>query len=156
MLSYLSDARSDACDLVENFMDQIVEKLVNVDEASDDWNNDYEDGDSYFHESFVDREYSFREAGELIEELSEYEETDGGLWEGRDMKDAVSTCAAFTYGKAVWCQAEKLMERINRRALDMWGEWSDLEAEHGVEMSHEEKEARTTDMIQTQIARFRG
>jgi hypothetical protein len=81
--------------------------------ASDDLLNDYGSGDSYHHESHVDKPYNFEEAAQLIGELSDYEETDTGLWQGMGMKEAVCACAAYTYGAAVYAMWRELIEDIN-------------------------------------------
>jgi hypothetical protein len=99
--------------MVEFFTDQIVEKFLSDGTVSDDYNNDYEDGDRYHHESHVDLDYALRDAVSVIEELDEFEETDSGLWEGQDMKQALATCAAYTYGSAVAYYWSKLIAKIN-------------------------------------------
>lgn len=108
--NYRNEASDDAADFAENFLDQIIEQIVENGKASDDFRNDYSDGDSYFYESYVDRGYSLKEAAELLDEL---EETDSGLWEGQSPRDAISTQAAFTYGNAVASFIHYLIEEIN-------------------------------------------
>lgn len=68
--------------LHQGLIDTRVEQLVESGEASDDLLNDYPNGDSYHHESHVDRSYSVTEAAEILDAYSDYEETDSGLWEG--------------------------------------------------------------------------
>jgi hypothetical protein len=111
--NYSKDAEDDARDTVENFMDEIVEKLVDEGEASDDLHNDYSGGDSYHHETHIDRSYSLLEAAQLLDELSNHEETDSGLWEGQEPRQAVETQAAFTYGNAVMSEWNDFIEKIN-------------------------------------------
>lgn len=114
MSNYQSDAESDARETVSEFKDTILEQLEEKGEASKDLHNDYLNGDAWHHESHVDRQYNLIDAAELIDELSEYEETDSGLWEGQQPKEAIGTCAAYTYGSAVlseWCD---LIDEINR------------------------------------------
>ena len=48
-----------------------------------------------------------QEACEVLTQLDEYEETDSGLWEGLDMKEALSACAAYTYANAVYAEWRK-------------------------------------------------
>ena len=99
--NYLREAADDAADTVRNFADEILEQLLDDGKASDDLLNDYPDGDAWHHESHVDKWYSMIDAAILIDQLDEFEETDSGLWQGQSFKDAISTCAAFTYGNAV-------------------------------------------------------
>lgn len=113
-MSYLDDAKESAVDTVNNFEDEILERLVNDDDASDDLLNDYPNGDSYHHENHTDKYYSPTEAIALLEELDEYEETDRGLWEGvEDWRKIIGTIAAYTYSNAVHAQFRALIEEIN-------------------------------------------
>ena len=113
MATYSEDAKSDAISTVQNFMDEIVEKIIGGEEVSDDLNNDYVCGDSYHHESHVDREYDLQEAAELLDELSNHEETDSGLWGGLKPRKAISAQAAYTYGNAVYSEWRDLIKAIN-------------------------------------------
>lgn len=116
MSDYRSDAVSDARETVSEFKDTILEQLEENDKASTDLHNDYPGGDSWHHESHVDRWYNLTDAAELIDQLSEHEETDSGLWDGQQPKEAIGTCAAFTYGNAVLSEWRELIEEINREA----------------------------------------
>ena len=113
---YRANARVDAIDMVQHFEDEIVEQLVDRGEASDDYNNDYPDGDSYHHESHVDRAYNLLDAAKLLDQLGKFEETDSGLWEGQMPRDAIATQAAFTYGNAVSAFWSELVKAINEKA----------------------------------------
>lgn len=123
-MDWTKEAREDANDLIQYFKGEVAKQLVDKGEASDDWNNDYPDGDSYFHASYVDKSYSLTKAAELLDQLAEYEETDSGLWEGLSPREAISVQAAFTYGNAVHFKAKDLIDEINE-------EWANREdAEH--------------------------
>lgn len=111
--NYHEMAEDDARETVEEFLDTIVEALIDKHEASDDLNNDYPNGDSYHHERHVDQSYSLLEAAQLLDQLSEHEETDEGLWEGQSPREAVATQAAFTYGNAVYSEFTDMIKRIN-------------------------------------------
>jgi hypothetical protein len=113
--SYSTQAEVDAKDLIrDNFVDEIVQQLLDDGEASDDMNNDYAHGDSTFHETIIDRWYNPKDAIELLNDLSEHEETDSGLWEGSDdYTDILATKAAFTYGNAVYSEWRNLINNIN-------------------------------------------
>ncbi len=129
MKNYTQEAISDAGDLIENFRDEIKEAIKNGKQVSDDWNNDYPDGDSYFHESYVDKSYGLLEAAEVLGELSDFEETDSGLWEGQSPQDAIGTQAAFTYGNAVWSYARDIVKDINDLVAEAEGEITDEKAD---------------------------
>lgn len=116
---YGQESEEDAKRMVDEFRDQIEEQLVDNDSASQDFNNDYVGGDSYHHENHVDRPYQLLEAAQLLQQLSDYEETDTGLWEGQQPEDAISTKAAFTYGNAVASDWSDLIDKINDEYDDM-------------------------------------
>ena len=75
-MNYRAEARDDALNMVGEFEEQIAEMLAEKGEASTDINNDYPNGDSYHHETHVDKYYNLQEAAELLNELDEFEETD--------------------------------------------------------------------------------
>lgn len=112
-MTYLEEAKDDAARFIGEFEDQIVEQIIYSSEASDDCLNDYANGDSYHHESHVDKEYDLSESAAILDELSEYEETDSGLWEGLAPREAISAQAAYTYGAAVYSKAQELIKAIN-------------------------------------------
>lgn len=113
------DAAEDGVSTVEEYMDEIVEKIMEDGEASDDLMNDYGHGDSYHHESHVDRSYNLLEAAQILDALSSYEETDSGLWEGQEPRDAISTLAAYTYGNAVYAEWQELVRKINESVAEL-------------------------------------
>lgn len=117
--NYLQQAADDAAETVRNFADEILEQLWDDGKASDDLLNDYPDGDAWHHENHVDKAYDLSEAANLIDELSAFEETDKGLWEGQQPKEAIGTCAAYTYGNAVYEQWDDLIKEINERAEEI-------------------------------------
>jgi len=117
MSDYLSDAVSDARETVSEFKDTILEQLEENDKASKDLHTDYPGGDRWHHESHIDKYYNLTEAAELIDELSVHEETDSGLWEGCQPKEAIGVCAAFTYGNAVLSEWRDLIDELNGEAM---------------------------------------
>lgn len=119
--NYWKEAREDAVEMVNHFEDEIVEQLIDKGEASDDYNNDYPDGDSYHHETHTDRGYTLLEAAKLLDDLSEYEESDSGLWEGLEPRRAVEVQAAFTYGNAVGSFWSDLIRDINEAYNELGG-----------------------------------
>jgi hypothetical protein len=107
------EAISDAKDTVREFIDEIVTSLIETGEASNDLFNDYPNGDAYHHEYHVDKEYSLVEAGLLLDRLSDFEETDEGLWDGLEPRQAISCQAAYTYGNAVMYYWGVIIDEIN-------------------------------------------
>lgn len=118
MGNYRQEAREGAAEIVDNYLDEIVDEIVNDGEASKDIRNDYANGDSYFHETFVDKDYNLVEAAELLSDLSDYKETDRGLWEGLEPERAIACQAAFTFGNAVESFFRDLVDEINTEVAD--------------------------------------
>ena len=114
MTCYLREASDDAGETIRNFADEILEALLDNGEASDDLLNDYPNGDSWHHECHVDKAYDLTDAAAILDELGDFEETDTGLWEGLGMKEAVSACAAYTYGNAVYSEWREKIEKIEK------------------------------------------
>lgn len=130
-MSYRDNAQSDAREMVENFVDEIVDQLIDKGEASRDLFNDYDNGDSYHHESHVDRDYDLSEAAELLQELSDHEETDSGLWQGLEPRRAISCQATYTYGNAVLAFWQDLIQQINSDGIisDLLEKYAEDEAD---------------------------
>ena len=118
--NYRQEAEDDAANLVlEYFMDEIVDQIIDKGEASADINNDYDNGDGIFHETIVDRSYHMTEAAELLSQLYRYVEEDSGLWEGETDIDRIAEIqAAYTYGNAVWDEFDTLITNINSLYID--------------------------------------
>jgi hypothetical protein len=112
-MSYRDDARADAVSTVENYQDEIVEALIDSGKAIDDLLNDYGSGDSYHHENHVDKWYDLTDAAKVLDELSDFEETDTGLWQGLEPRRAIGAQAAYTYGNAVYSEFRDLIDTIN-------------------------------------------
>lgn len=98
---YREEARGDAWETAEHFVDEMVERWKRDGAVSNDLNNDY-NGDEYHHAYHVDRDYDLTEAAALLDQLHEYEETDNGLWDGLEPRRAIAAQAAYTYGNAVY------------------------------------------------------
>ncbi len=113
MSEYRTEAKSDAASTAENFLDEIVNALMEDGEASDDLLNDYPSGDSYHHENHPDKDYDLQESAAILDELHRYEETDSGLWEGLEPRRAIEAQAAYTYGNAVYGEFQDLVKEIN-------------------------------------------
>jgi len=146
---YRAEVISDAKDTAENFLDEILLHILDKGKASDDLFNDYSGGDSYHHESHVDKYYDLNEAADVLDELRDDEETDSGLWEGKDPREAISIQAAFTYGNAVYSRWRKLIEEINEAVEDFVLSYED---DDGVTVS-EECKARLKKLVEDTIKR---
>lgn len=119
-LCYLERARADAWDTFVHFFDDMLPVLRDPegDDISDNLLNDYEGGDEFHHANHVDIDWSLTEAAEILDQLSEYEESDRGLWEGLEPKKAVAAQAAYTYGNAVMDMWRTLIEAANDHCLE--------------------------------------
>lgn len=106
-MSYLEQAKDDAKEMANYFIDEIAEQFIEDGKVSDDID------DSYHHETHIDKSYDLQESAEILDDLSNYEEEDEGLWEGQKPKEAIATQAAYTYGNAVIDCYQKLIENIN-------------------------------------------
>lgn len=126
-------AYADAWDCAENFADEMVSQWLEDGAVSDDLNNDYDGGDAYHHENHVDREYSLREAGELLEDLAEWEETDNGLWDGLEPRRAIDAQAAYTYGNCVYGLWQQIVGELNEH-LQSLQDGTNGDAEAGQEV----------------------
>ena len=154
--NYYQKADDDAKYMVEHFADQIVEKLIEEGEASDDLNNDYSGGDSYHHERHVDRAYSLLEAATLLDELDDFEETDSGLWEGQSPRDAIGTQAAFTYGHAVYSMWNDYIKEINSEAREILDEFAEKKEELETKISKLEGDEGTEDWTEEKARALRA
>ena len=117
---YRQEAEDDAAMLITDyFMDEIIDQLIDSDEASADINNDYDNGDGIFHEVITDRSYHLTDAAELLSQLYGNAEEDTGLWEGETNVDRIAEIqAAYTYGNAVWDEFDTLIMNINSLDID--------------------------------------
>lgn len=129
--NWLEKAESDAWDMAENFLEDMIDQWCESGEISDDIKKDYSDGDAYHHETHTDKSYDLSEAAELLEQLGYYKETDEGLWEGLKPRDAISAQAAYTYGNAVLVKFRDLVGELNGHLDDLFGsvDWEAAEEE---------------------------
>lgn len=110
-MSYSDEAKENAIDAIKDVKDEIVEALIEKDEAPNSI-LDYSDGETT--ESYwMDNWYEPSEAVDLIEELDEHEETDEGLWEGCDWRRMLSAKAALTMRNANLSEFSSLMIALN-------------------------------------------
>ena len=111
--NYRVMGQEDAKEFIHNFETEMIDMLVDKGEVSDDLYNDYDNGDSFIHESYTDKDYNLSEAAKLLEDLRDYEESDSGLWEGQEPRKAIATQAAYTYSGYVVSCIQDLIKTIN-------------------------------------------
>lgn len=116
-----AETLENAWDMVQNFFDEILEQAV-TEPVSNDLYNDYKSGDSYQYEN-NQPDMNLLEAAEVLDALDDYEETDWGLWDRSEPKEAVCTQASYTFGNAVMHHWGEIIKEINE-FLDKW-EWDD-------------------------------
>ncbi len=109
MGSWLETVRAEAADGVNRSLDEIVEALLDSGKA------DFHDVIplDYFDDG-AGAYCDLSEAAEILDELSDYEETDSGLWSGLPPREAVCAQAGWTCRNAAQCLAEELLKRINK------------------------------------------
>ena len=116
-----AETLENAWDMVQNFFEEILEQAV-TEPVSNDLYDDYKSGDSYQYEN-NQPDMDLLEAAEVLDQLEDYEETDWGLWDRSEPKEAVCTQASYTFGNAVMHHWGEIIKEINE-FLDKW-EWDD-------------------------------
>ncbi len=111
--NYAVKAEEDAMECAEHFEDTLCQMWRDDRKLSTDLNNDYRNGDAYHHENHTDKAYSLADAAKLLDDLADSLETDNGLWDGQDPREAISTQAAYTYGNAVSYYWSAIIDAIN-------------------------------------------
>lgn len=103
----------DAKDILYDYIEEIAQMLIDDGEASTDLYNDYDGMDERVSES-DDYWRNPEDVIKVIDELSEFEEEDSGLWEGSDSyRDILNTIAHYTYTNALYHEIESMIESIN-------------------------------------------
>ena len=67
---------------------------------------------SNFVESSLTWQQSLTDSDNIINELSDYEETDSGLWEGLQPEEAITAKAFWTYKRALIGEAVEALEEF--------------------------------------------
>lgn len=148
--NYREEAADDAKRMVTEFIDEILLAIINDGEASTDLYNDYSNGDSYHHETHIDKEYDLMEAAQLLDDLNEFEETDSGLWQSLEPRQAIGAHAAYTYGNAVYDFWRRIVTQINE---DVDGFVFDYDDNDGVTVS-EACKSRLKGLVEETIKRW--
>ena len=121
-MDYKHDVNTDAYDFLNEIEADIKEAIINGEEdisEIDCSESGYGEIRDYFHEAVVDRSYSIEDAAFVIANC-ENQETDTGLWEGRDMEEAMQVCAAYSYGADVWEEAERIYDELRDEFEPSW------------------------------------
>ena len=131
-LSLASDIEDEIAEAVKSYREDHADEIKEAhkegneyDEDSDEvreiWDDIYQDVDTYHRATeYADGSFIYRstdaviEALQCINELSDYEETDRGLWEGtEEVEDIINIKATYTLSHAIHAEAEKeIKERI--------------------------------------------
>lgn len=122
------DAKSEARGAIETFIDEIVDQLIDQDGDAPADLREYDED----YTNSLNTSYNLREAADVLHDLSEFEETDSGMWEGEDdPQQAVIIQASLTYQNAVNSYFNSDMEDVNSEvgpvALEMAEERASLE-----------------------------
>ena len=105
--------KADAQNIISNYIEEIAKMLIDDGEASTDLYNDYNNMDANISES-DSYGHNPSDAIEIIDELSEFEEEDSGLWGGcRDYREILSAIAHYTYTNALYAEIESMIESID-------------------------------------------
>ena len=108
---YRANADYDAREFIDNFTEEIIEELEAM-MSNPMGVIDRDRAQTWLHEYITDREYDLLSAAQLLDQLSEHCESDSGLWQGQEPRDAISTQAAFTYRNAVYSIVRSYLENI--------------------------------------------
>jgi hypothetical protein len=104
------DVENDALDAIDNLMDPIIAKIMDVQGTVPKEIWDY--SDSYHHERIELGWKGPKDAIAIIEELSDHEAAPVGGWD-KDWRDALAMLADETYRNAVISRFSDLMESLN-------------------------------------------
>jgi len=121
-MDYETEVEKDAYAFLSDIEEDIKEAIIN---GEDDVSNIRCDISGYgeiqdaFFESVTDRSYTIEDAAFVIANCED-EETDTGLWEGKDMYDAMQTCAAFSYSHDVWAKVVEVYEGLYDEFEPSW------------------------------------
>lgn len=109
-MSYLKEVQ----DIVQGLLNEHVAKIVEeyLEDFKAEESADHYD-ESYIHESLGAGEYDLKESAEILEELSEHEADDDGLWEGKDPKKAIAAMAFYTMRNAAEAEFRNAVAEIN-------------------------------------------
>jgi hypothetical protein len=122
-MDYEKEVLDDAKDFIREHKEMIVEALEN---RGDFDCNDMDGLDEAWNQEVVDRSYSLTDAAVILDNCHN-EESDYGLWEGREPEEAIESKAALSYANDMWEQCVDLFKEIEARFQDLIGESPDSE-----------------------------
>lgn len=104
---------------VEHFLDELVEDVVESQGVRTAMSVEvsYWD-DQYIYNHFVDRNWTLRDAVDLVEELAFHVETNSDLWDGQDPSEALKIQAAHTFANAAESEFKDKMGDVNVAVTD--------------------------------------
>ena len=111
MVDYEEEVLKDSVNFLIEHEEMIVKALT--DGADFDY-NEIENLDEEWHTNIVDRSYTSEDAAFVLDNCKE-EETDYGLWEGKDAKDVLQCQAAYSYGNDCWWKTNELYNEMKER-----------------------------------------
>lgn len=119
---YRKKARHDArviarVDLFKEIVDEVLKQKGLTDKVHI---TDYPSGQRHTPEA---PNVSIWEACDLLEELSDYEETDSAYWQEKEVREALKICAGLTYRNAVNAYFTKFIDQINELLGNMDIPW---------------------------------
>ncbi len=121
--NHLADAERQAWDFIWEHEDDVRDDLIEgvAGTEPDDYDRDWMRGDQYGGTP------GLTEAAVMLDQLSDHEETDEGLWEGLPPREAIAAQAAWTYGNAVAHFVKANLEQVNSFFDSVTGgEWADF------------------------------
>lgn len=139
-MSVKDDAKGDAKNFLEYNDDMVRESITDGNRSLDD----HREFSDKFHEQVVDRSYSFDDALVILKECKN-DETDSGLWEGKELEDAIVIKAAFSYANDVRSEIsdlyDELKELYDEKLAALEAEYESLEerSEAGEPLTAEEQ-----------------
>ena len=80
---------------------------------------DYKDSDEFIVECVDTNSFDLLESAAIIKELSDFEETDSGLWCDLQPEEAIEVKAIYTYKNAVIFYISEMLEKINESVSDL-------------------------------------
>lgn len=116
-MDWRQEARDCARNVVEEFIDEIVENLIDGGETPK-YVDDYENGDEILNGWALDNSpiSTILEAAEFLDEFWRERETDRGLWDGQEPTEAIVTQAVYTFQNVVRQYSTELLESISEEA----------------------------------------
>lgn len=152
-MSYLEKVQDIVKELLEEHVDDIVEQYLEefrAEESADHYD------ESYIHESLDTGDRGLKECAEILEELSEYEVDDEGLWEGRKPVQAIESMAFFTMRNAAESKFREAVAEINGLDWmeDLYQDYIAVENEELTEDEKEEKKEEIRDNMKQDLEKY--